>query len=39
MPYRTLAGWPREREAAILDEADAFLNQLDESDRRSGIGK
>jgi hypothetical protein len=29
MPYRTLAGWPREREAAILAEADAFLDRLE----------
>jgi deoxyribodipyrimidine photolyase-related protein len=28
MPYRTLAGWPREREAAILTEAEAFLEKL-----------
>jgi deoxyribodipyrimidine photolyase-related protein len=28
MPYRTLAGWPRERRAKILAEADAFLNRL-----------
>ena len=28
MPYRNLAGWPRERKAKILAEADAFLNQL-----------
>ena len=38
MPYRTLAGWPPEREAAILAEADAFLDRLDEDDQRSGIG-
>ena len=31
MPYRTLAGWPREREAEILAEADAFLAQLDDN--------
>jgi deoxyribodipyrimidine photolyase-related protein len=30
MPYRTLAGWTPEREAAILAEADAFLDQFDE---------
>ncbi len=28
MPYRTLAGWPRERETAILYEANAFLERL-----------
>jgi len=28
MPYRTLVGWPQEREAAILAEADAFLEML-----------
>jgi len=28
MPYRTLAAWPLERQAAILAEADAFLDQL-----------
>jgi deoxyribodipyrimidine photolyase-related protein len=28
MPYRTLAGWPRERESAVLAEADAFLDGL-----------
>jgi deoxyribodipyrimidine photolyase-related protein len=38
MPYRTLAGWPRERETAILAEADAFLGGLDENDRCSGGG-
>ena len=32
MPYRTLAGWPRERTAAIIADADAFLDRLDESD-------
>jgi len=31
MPYRTLAGWPRERQAAVLAEAEAFLDRLDES--------
>ena len=35
MPYRTLAGWPPEREAAILAEADAFLDRLADNDRRS----
>jgi len=29
MPYRTLAGWTQEREAAILAEADTFLDQID----------
>jgi deoxyribodipyrimidine photolyase-related protein len=38
MPYRALAGWPREREAAILAEADAFLDQLDDNDQRFGAG-
>ncbi len=28
MPYRTLVGWPRERQAAIIAEADAFLDGL-----------
>jgi deoxyribodipyrimidine photolyase-related protein len=27
MPYRTLAGWPPERKAAILAEAEAFLER------------
>jgi len=31
MPYRTLAGWPPERETAILADADAFLDQLDQT--------
>ncbi len=35
MPYRTLAGWPEERQAAILAEADAFLDRLDQDDRWS----
>jgi deoxyribodipyrimidine photolyase-related protein len=30
MPYRTLAGWSRERQAAVLNEADAFLDRFDE---------
>ena len=34
MPYRTLAGWPREREEAILASADAFLGQIDEHNQR-----
>lgn len=29
MPYRTLAGWPAERKAAIVKEAEDFLNSLD----------
>jgi deoxyribodipyrimidine photolyase-related protein len=29
MPYRNLAGWPSERAAAVLAEADAFLDGLD----------
>ena len=29
MPYRTLAGWPAERQNAILREADAFLDGLE----------
>jgi deoxyribodipyrimidine photolyase-related protein len=39
MPYRTLAGWPREREAAILAEADAFLERFDmrEQEARNGV--
>ena len=37
MPYRTLAGWPPERETAILAEADAFLDQLDENNPRPGL--
>ena len=37
MPYRTLARWPREREAAILAEADAFLDRLDDTEQRSGV--
>jgi len=28
MPYRTLAGWPAERQRAITAEADAFLDGL-----------
>jgi len=28
MPYRTLAGWPSERQKAILAEADDFLEKL-----------
>jgi deoxyribodipyrimidine photolyase-related protein len=29
MPYRTLAGWTAERQAATLAEADLFLDQLE----------
>ncbi len=29
MPFRTLANWPQERKAAILAEADAFLDSLE----------
>jgi deoxyribodipyrimidine photolyase-related protein len=36
MPYRALAGWPRERETEILAEADAFLDKLDEKYEISG---
>ena len=32
MPYRTLATWPPERQAAIVAEADAFLERLDDND-------
>ena len=28
MPYRTLAGWPPERQTQIMAEAEAFLNTL-----------
>jgi deoxyribodipyrimidine photolyase-related protein len=31
MPYRTLAGWPEERQGAILAEAEAFLEGLAEA--------
>ena len=30
LPYRTLAGWPPERQTAILAEADGFLHRLEE---------
>ena len=33
MPYRSLTSWPAERAAAVLAEADAFLDQLNEHDR------
>ncbi len=36
MPYRTLARWPSERAAAILAEADAFLDHLDENHLHTG---
>ena len=39
MPYRMLAGWARERETAILAEADAFVEKLDETPWRSGDRK
>ncbi len=29
MPYRTLSGWPPERQAAILAEAEGFLERLE----------
>ena len=32
MPYRTLAGWTPERQAAIRAEADAFLDRLARDD-------
>jgi deoxyribodipyrimidine photolyase-related protein len=31
MPYSTLSGWPKERVAATLAEAEAFLDQLDKN--------
>ena len=36
MPYRVLAGWPPERAAEILAEADAFLDRLYENDPHVG---
>jgi deoxyribodipyrimidine photolyase-related protein len=39
MSYRNLAGWPREREAKILAEADAFLDKLDERYPYAGTGQ
>ena len=36
MPYRALAGWPRERETEVLAEADAFLDKLDGKYESSG---
>jgi deoxyribodipyrimidine photolyase-related protein len=33
MPYRALAGWTSERRAAVLAEADAFLDRLDAGNR------
>ena len=35
MPYRTLAAWPRERQAACLEEADSVLDDL-QAARRTG---
>ncbi len=35
MPYRTLAGWPDARKAALVAEADAFLDGLAAAD---GVG-
>ena len=32
MPYRTLAGWPEDRRNRLLQEADAFLDQIDKND-------
>ncbi|WP_294535963.1 cryptochrome/photolyase family protein [uncultured Rhodoblastus sp.] len=37
MPYRTLGLWPKEREAAIVAEADAFLDRLDQKAQSSGV--
>ena len=31
MPYRTLAGWPQDRRTALVQEADAFLDQIEEN--------
>jgi deoxyribodipyrimidine photolyase-related protein len=39
MPYRTLAGWSRQRADAILAEADAFLDRLAETDGRVAIAR
>ncbi len=39
MPYRVLAGWPPERTAEILAEADAFLDRLDETHVHPGFGQ
>jgi deoxyribodipyrimidine photolyase-related protein len=36
MPYRMLAGWARERQTAIVAEADVFLDNLDENHQRAG---
>ena len=35
MPYRTLAGWPDARKAALVAEADAFLDGLAAADKVS----
>jgi hypothetical protein len=37
MPYRTLAGWSHERQAAVLQEADAFLDRVDEPRQQPGL--
>jgi deoxyribodipyrimidine photolyase-related protein len=37
MPYRTLGGWQAERRAAILAEADAFLERLDGDNHEPAI--
>jgi len=39
MPYRVLAGWPPERAAQILAEADAFLDRLDANHPHHGVGQ
>ncbi len=39
MPYRSLAGWPPERAAEILAEADAFLQRLDENHSHPSVGQ
>ncbi len=38
MSYRTLDSWSKERESAILAEADAFLDRLDGQQQRAGVG-
>ena len=35
MPYRTLSAWPDARKAAIVAEAEAFLDQIDAADAPS----
>jgi hypothetical protein len=37
MPYRALAGWPPERQTAILAEADGFLHRLEEHVMDKGL--